>query len=640
MLRRFAIVFFLLLLPICASAQTGSRKTPTQLNTEVNTLFPDNTAGQITPFDLRQVTLDVIAGSVSGALVSVQAAPCTATGDGVTDDTAAIQACENNRPAGSHMIWPYGTYKITGQINASKSGSWDFQGATLDVTSLPGPLSSNGQGGLTVPVSDFYINGDSSSTLNFTPGLNIAAIFLSGGKYSTNGTDPIFGAYTTSAANIAVGATSFVAGRSQDAATLSPNDWIAVFHLDSGGTIPGTTASNWIKVEIKQVSSVTGGTTINVSVPFGQSFSNGSASGGCVDEQPPGTSCWPNLWVKLLNPIQNVGVNNVKINASATSIGIDSDVGVISGSYHHNTINISGLSFVGLFNYDFDFSDNNIMHEATRQSEVSASTGGRIGGNTFQSQGTGNTACIYLDDGVFGMHVEDNQCFGRIGGAVITVQDSYSNIFAHNLVVCGPGSNSGYFFFGSSNNISNGDMSINCTESFILGKNTLTNGSDSASGNHIVNFISRSASASSVRIADSIDTGNSILNLDTDASDGVAACANVICDSGTGTIKLNNVGGAWATGPRMTISGPDAVTIFGVAGATMGIRFGTNGSGSTIQGVDSTLSGSFQPLTIGGGAVTNMTGPFNLGAVSGAGASAKTVCVDASNNVLLKVGAC
>jgi hypothetical protein len=47
------------------SAQSGTAKTPTQLNTEVGQLFPDQNAGIITPFNLRQVTLDMIASSVA-----------------------------------------------------------------------------------------------------------------------------------------------------------------------------------------------------------------------------------------------------------------------------------------------------------------------------------------------------------------------------------------------------------------------------------------------------------------------------------------------------------------------------------------------------------------------------------------------
>lgn len=52
-----------------AFAQTGTPKTTTALNAEVNALFPDNTGGLITPFDGRQTLLDIIASGGS-AMVS------------------------------------------------------------------------------------------------------------------------------------------------------------------------------------------------------------------------------------------------------------------------------------------------------------------------------------------------------------------------------------------------------------------------------------------------------------------------------------------------------------------------------------------------------------------------------------------
>lgn len=62
MLRKLILalsVAFLACAP--AHAQTGSAKTPAALVTETNALFPDQSAGGITPFDMRQTLLDVIA---------------------------------------------------------------------------------------------------------------------------------------------------------------------------------------------------------------------------------------------------------------------------------------------------------------------------------------------------------------------------------------------------------------------------------------------------------------------------------------------------------------------------------------------------------------------------------------------------
>lgn len=63
MKRILAALGILLALAMPAYAQTGSSQTPTQLNTEVNTNFPNNTTGLITPAVVRQMLLDMIASS-------------------------------------------------------------------------------------------------------------------------------------------------------------------------------------------------------------------------------------------------------------------------------------------------------------------------------------------------------------------------------------------------------------------------------------------------------------------------------------------------------------------------------------------------------------------------------------------------
>src|ERR1035437_2267546 len=60
-IKSFSLIAALLISIIPAHAQTGSSKTATQLNTEANTKFIDQNIGQITPYDLRQMTLDMIA---------------------------------------------------------------------------------------------------------------------------------------------------------------------------------------------------------------------------------------------------------------------------------------------------------------------------------------------------------------------------------------------------------------------------------------------------------------------------------------------------------------------------------------------------------------------------------------------------
>lgn len=96
--RRFTILMAVLGAFIAGSAlaQTGSNKTPADLNTEVFSLFPDNTIHLITPYNARQMLLDVIAsftnsGTSGGTVVPainsagspiVQGVPVYITGSG------------------------------------------------------------------------------------------------------------------------------------------------------------------------------------------------------------------------------------------------------------------------------------------------------------------------------------------------------------------------------------------------------------------------------------------------------------------------------------------------------------------------------------------------------------------------------
>lgn len=61
-----ATIAILFLLTTPAYAQTGTPKSLTQLNTEINSQFPDQLTGAITPYILRQLNLDMVASAVLG----------------------------------------------------------------------------------------------------------------------------------------------------------------------------------------------------------------------------------------------------------------------------------------------------------------------------------------------------------------------------------------------------------------------------------------------------------------------------------------------------------------------------------------------------------------------------------------------
>lgn len=91
---RSALLFVVALLASISGvfAQTGSSKTPTVLNAEVNSFWPDQTSGEITPFNARQTLLDIIASYPSLTAASAFTVLCNPTAvSGVVQACTALQ---------------------------------------------------------------------------------------------------------------------------------------------------------------------------------------------------------------------------------------------------------------------------------------------------------------------------------------------------------------------------------------------------------------------------------------------------------------------------------------------------------------------------------------------------------------------
>lgn len=191
-----ALAIIVLMVAAPALAQTGSAKSPTVLNAEVNSFWPDQSAGSITPFGARQTLLDIIASYLNnttpapGSFTTLTASGdayfgsgrpwvdvrsgangcAKAFGNGATDDTAAIQ-CQTTYLAstfsGGIVYFPPGNYHTLSTITVpqcvtyrgvgfSPSGIFGAAGSDITVLSfITGSGCAAGGGG----VRDMTISG-------------------------------------------------------------------------------------------------------------------------------------------------------------------------------------------------------------------------------------------------------------------------------------------------------------------------------------------------------------------------------------------------------------------------------------------------------------------------------------------------
>ena len=121
------IAALLILVSSQAFAQSGSVKSQFQLNNEINSLFPDQTTGVITPYVARQTFLDMVASS---AISTVSVTSYGAKGDCVTDDSPAFNLALAN--SNTRVIVPNppgGCYAIATPIVIG-NGTWVGLAAT------------------------------------------------------------------------------------------------------------------------------------------------------------------------------------------------------------------------------------------------------------------------------------------------------------------------------------------------------------------------------------------------------------------------------------------------------------------------------------------------------------------------------
>jgi hypothetical protein len=182
MTRKIIISFIAILLSASASAQTGTPKTPTQLNAEIFALFPDNSIHLITPFNARQTLLDLVAsftnGGTSGGTV-VQA--FNSTGSPLVQGAPVyISGSGSVAPAQANGLATSGVLGIANQIIApSATGGVVVMGPLVLTTAQWDAVVTGESGGLTTG-SLYFLDpvaaGKLTATAPSTPGQVVTLI--------------------------------------------------------------------------------------------------------------------------------------------------------------------------------------------------------------------------------------------------------------------------------------------------------------------------------------------------------------------------------------------------------------------------------------------------------------------------------
>jgi hypothetical protein len=198
--------------PACSLCSCAMRAVPSRAKKHIRGKRGEQLVGLFACLTFCMLSMSATARATTR---NVQQAPCNATGNGTTDDTAAINTCIGNLQQGDTLLFPAGTYKITSSLvidvaNVTVDGSSNtatilaaFSGVMLDFGNPNGFCIGCSLGpsvSLAFTAGELWPGFITSSSLGVNPG-DYLYIHQGGEDYSTdtclNGGSPPCGGHPT-----------------------------------------------------------------------------------------------------------------------------------------------------------------------------------------------------------------------------------------------------------------------------------------------------------------------------------------------------------------------------------------------------------------------------------------------------------
>lgn len=373
--------------------------------------------------------------SLSGEIANAKDEPFDARGDGIVDDTAALQALF---ALGGRILIPPGVYLITGDLTVN---------GPAHIVLAPNCTILSTAGRIVINESNVTIEGHGdSSVFDFTagdPALSLNRAIVGRGVLSPVGTTG-FGI----TGDVDAGDTSFEADDAGEASSVADGDWVLVGERVLNEPPVGN--RDWMRLEWKQVASVVG-TTVNVKTPFANQYDT-----------------YDREWHKVSTVVEGVVVRNMKI---ITRDVVNDNIGV--DFQFMRWVRCEDVTFdiaKGLA-WQFNVCDNpiivgnKVLRQPGRASSVASCPAAFIAYNTFYAHYSPITnGALKLEQGTCFSTIFANRILGSAGGVgAIHAQRCDYNDYRDNFII-GNSLNLGIYILGGRGSRTLGNRIFNVNE--------------------------------------------------------------------------------------------------------------------------------------------------------------------------------